>query len=438
MKKIIISVSGMSCNHCEEKIKTSLKKLDGVISVRASFKDKKVEVISDDSLKESKIKEVIESLGYKCRSTKEDKNSKISIKEILPILLIILGVYFVVKLLFGFNFLNFLPTVDETTSIGMLFVIGLFTSVHCISMCGAINIAVSTSGSKSIKKPLLYNLGRIISYTIVGGLVGGLGSLISFNNTIEGILILVASILMFMMGLSMLGWLPKKLYKLLPRLPFNKLLKNNNNSFVVGLLNGLMPCGPLQVMQLYALSTGSVFMGALSMFVFSLGTLPLMLGFGMILTTLKGKYTYVIQRISSVLILLLSIFMLSRSFNYLNINLDSIKYSSYKDYAIAEIKDGYQYVEINLESYSYKPILVQKDIPVKFNIKVDIIQRYGCTRSLVIPEFNIEYNLRNGDNYIEFTPTEVKDISYSCWMGMVSSNIKVVEDISEIRKGLGR
>lgn len=446
MKKITIGVSGMTCNHCEKRIAKGLEELKGATSAKASFSNGTVEVEYDEKkVSEQEFKKVVNDLGYKYKGILENntKISRTTLKEVLPIIITILIIYIIVGNIAGFNFINFIPKIDKTVPLLMLFFIGLLTSIHCVGMCGSINLAVSVgnNNTSSIVRPLLYNVGRIISYTLTGAIVGGLGSVISFNGTMQGIVVLVAALFMLMMGLSMLGWLPKRLYKSLPRIPI-KLKRKNNAPLIAGLLNGLMPCGPLQAMQLYALSTGSILLGALSMFIFSLGTIPLVFGFGLLFTSLKGKHNVIIQRISSVLVILLSLVMLNRSFIYLGIDISqSIKNtlikSEYKEYAIAEIKGDYQYVEIKLNSNGYTPIVVQKGIPVVFNIKVDIIQKYGCTGAIRIPEFNIEQQLHNGDNLVKFTPTKTGDISYSCWMGMVSSNIKVVDDIGKIRKAIG-
>ncbi len=70
-----------------------------------------------------------------------------------------------------------------------------------------------------------------------------------------------------------------------------------------------MPCGPLQAMQVYALSTGSFMKGALSMFLFCLGTILLMLSIGLLFTILKGKWKIIVNKIAAVFILILSLSM---------------------------------------------------------------------------------------------------------------------------------
>ena len=103
-------------------------------------------------------------------------------------------------------------------------------------------------------------------------------------HTKVGIFAILSGVFMVIMGLNMLNVIPwlKKINPHMPKIFGRKIQgsKGKHGPFIVGLLNGLMPCGPLQAMQLYALGTGSFLMGAASMFVFSLGTVPLMFGFG--------------------------------------------------------------------------------------------------------------------------------------------------------------
>ena len=94
--------------------------------------------------------------------------------------------------------------------------------------------------------------------------------------------------------------------------------------FVVGLLNGLMPCGPLQTMQVYALGTGSFMAGALSMFLFSLGTVPLLLGFGAVSAFLSARFNRGMLKASGVLVMALGLVMFMRGVNLFGVALPAI------------------------------------------------------------------------------------------------------------------
>lgn len=98
--------------------------------------------------------------------------------------------------------------------------------------------------------------------------------------------------------------------------------------------------------------------------------------------------------------------------------------------AVAVIKDGVQEVTIDLKSSSYAPIIVQKGIPVKFNIRAGEGEINGCNGSVIIPDYNVQKSLKAGDNILEFTPDKTGTVPYSCWMGMITSSIQVVDDLA--------
>jgi plastocyanin domain-containing protein len=184
-------------------------------------------------------------------------------------------------------------------------------------------------------------------------------------------------------------------------------------------------------MQIYALGTGSFFAGAFSMFMFSLGTVPLMFGFGAISSFLSGKFTHRMMKVSAVLVMVLGVIMVNRGLSLSGIN---VAYAaSPRAGNVAKIEGGVQTVTTNLNSGNYTPIVVQKGIPVKWNMKADAGNLNGCNETLTIPKYNIQKKLEAGDNIIEFTPKEDGNIAYTCWMGMISSSIKVVSDITKVK-----
>lgn len=426
MKKIYIKIDGMHCTHCENTIRTSLLKISNISSVEFDGFIACVDYIGD--LNKEEIKKTIIDKGYITKDEYISEDIKklkdnIKLKEFLLISLTIILIVILIYKIFGFNVFNAIPTIDSNITYGMLFITGLLTSIHCISMCGAINLmaVLDTSIKRNLKRPILYNLGRLISYTLIGGIVGLLGSVFQVNNTISGIIIIIASILMFLMSLNMLGILKFK------RFNFFKYKTKSRNPFIIGILNGLMPCGPLQAMQVYALTTGSFIKGALSMFLFGLGTVPLMLFTGVILNMVKGKGKIIINKIASILILLLSIVMLNRGL--LSLNIDVLKiFNNYDNFTASTLKDDYQVVEFDLSYDDYEDIILQKNIPVKMIINVDRKYLTGCNNELIIEKFGIKQELKVGQNIIEFTPTEEETIIYTCWMNMIKNTIKVIDD----------
>jgi hypothetical protein len=227
------------------------------------------------------------------------------------------------------------------------------------------------------------------------------------------------------------------LRRFMPRLPCSIAAKiergkRSKAPLVVGVLNGFMPCGPLQAMQLYALGTGSFWTGALSMLLFSLGTVPLMFAFGALSSLLSARFTKEMMKVSAILVIILGLIMGNHGFLLAGISvsdalLSPLKISRTQNNKAqrAVIEDGYQTVTTKLESGRYQPLILSAGVPVKWTIVAEKGSLNGCNNEIIIPDYQLQQKLSLGENVIEFTPTTAGTITYSCWMGMISSRIIV-------------
>lgn len=451
--------------------------ITGVESVSVNYKTGKCEITIDTGLVGWKdIFNAIEDLGYTIGN-----NKKTDLINIVSIVVIIVSLYYFLEQTGLLNLLNFEKVADSTMGFGMLFVIGLMTSVHCIAMCGGINVSQCLSENKKFSglSPVMYNLGRVVSYTVIGfvlgfaGMLFGTGENLGVSSIIQGLIKSFAGIYMVIMGVNMLGFVPqiKRLTFHLPNF-IGKFRVKNSQPFVVGLLNGFMPCGPLQSIQLVALATGNPFTGGLSMFAFSLGTVPLMLGLGSLVSVLGKRFTDRMMTVGAVLVTVMGLAMVSqgasltgmiKSENLMvivvmlafmciveNINFNkrqvktvslmiilfigiftsrftAINYVSENDESSYHMENGVQVVESQLASGKYPSIKVKKDVPVRWIINAPDGSINGCNYKIYINSYGIEHTFQKGENIIEFTPTKSESIGYSCWMGMIKGNINVVE-----------
>ena len=118
-----------------------------------------------------------------------------------------------------------------------------------------------------------------------------------------------------------------------------------------------MPCGPLQAMQIYAISTGSVTKGAISMFLFSLGTVPLMFGLGTLSSYMSKKFSNKIMKFGAILVIVLGFSMFNNALALSGINFSQ---GSENDSGVrAEIQDNIQVVTTKLKGGTYEPIIVE-------------------------------------------------------------------------------
>jgi uncharacterized protein len=446
-----LKIGGMTCPSCALRIESGLKKTPGILAAAASYGDGVAQVTYDPKIvAQDAVDSVVEKLGYRVLNKKssaskgvtsaKDAPDKFKINQIVGIVLILVAGYLIIKNTVGFSFL---PSVSQNMGYGLLFVVGLVTSLHCLAMCGGINLSQNiarasengqSGGLSRLMPAILYNAGRVLSYTVIGGIVGGLGAVVSFSGTARGVVSILAGIFMVLFALNMLNIFPvlKKITPHLPKAIGKKLYAGTagRGPFFIGLLNGLMPCGPLQAMQLYALGTGSPIKGALSMLLFNLGTVPLLFSFGALSAFLSGRFTHKMMKVSAALVLFLGVVMLGRGFALSGITLSAFSQKPAASGNIATVQGGVQRITMTLQSNSYTPITVQKGVPVKWIIKADAANLNGCNGTVTIPQYNIAKTLQVGDNEIDFTPQRAGTISYTCSMGMITSTISVVSDLS--------
>lgn len=432
IKRERIKVYEMTCTSCEGRVEKAIKTLEGVFNAKANYNGEYADVEYDDKLCNlGKIKAEIINAGYGTQSSKDYK--------FMGVLIIVAAIVLLGLKTSGFDMEGKL----SNASYAVLFVVGVLTSIHCVGMCGGIMLSQSLSKEsenkfQAIKPALLYNFGRVVSYTILGGIIGALGSVFSLSITMKAFMQIFAGAFMIIMGFNMAGF--KAFRKFHIKLPgaVCKVKNKSGSSFVVGLLNGLMPCGPLQTMQLFALGTGSAAKGALSMFIFSLGTVPLMLTFGALSGLLSKGYTKKILKFSGVLIIILGLIMGNRGFTLAGININPLTalagglgVSSSANVAKAAIQDGVQVINMTADNNGYTPnaFYVQKGIPVRW--VVDGKEMNSCNNAIVARDLNLEWKIKKGENVKEFTPGD-KDINFSCWMGMIRGVIKVVDNLDSV------
>lgn len=432
MKVVKLCVDGIVCNSCENIIQDALKQVDGVIKVNVIFKDSNVEITYDENkVNENTLKQIIEDEGYE---VVEKSNS--SRKSTFGLLILIFSIFYIIKNTVGFNYI---PEVNEEMGYGLIFIVGLLTSIHCIAMCGGIALSqsVNSNSKNKLRTSILYNAGRVISYTLIGGIVGGLGQIITPSGQFKGIVAIFAGIFMILLGMKMLNiiHIPRfiKFKVVIPKFISNNINKNNAlTPFFIGIANGFMPCGPLQTMQLYALGTGSFVKGALSMFLFSLGTVPLMLGFGAITSILGARLNKKILKISSVLVIVLGIIMANRGLALSGVALDvPLLKNSTRDMKVAKVENGKQVVNLTVKNSQYvlDSKVVKVGEPVKINLNVESLN--GCNNPIGISKYGIEKDLTE-DSTIEFIPDTEGPITISCWMGMVTTKLYAVNDLSDV------
>lgn len=223
----------------------------------------------------------------------------------------------------------------ETISIITIISIAFLGSFgHCVGMCGGIVIAYSSTKIKNewtkqvqAFAHLLYSLGRITTYVILGALFGLVGGVVTFDNLTSGIFLLITGSMMVLVGLSLLGKI-----KFLTMLEhscskssfyqnsFKALLGSQSlfSFYLLGMLNGLLPCGFVYVFAITAASTGSAFWGAFVMLIFGLSTLPALFSLGFFVGLFKqSNLRDLFIKLASILVITFGIYIAYLGYEYL-------------------------------------------------------------------------------------------------------------------------
>ncbi|MDJ1479341.1 sulfite exporter TauE/SafE family protein [Cytophagaceae bacterium YF14B1] len=194
------------------------------------------------------------------------------------------------------------------------FITGLISSLHCMGMCGPIALALPV---RSPQNAILYNFGRISTYTVLGAIFGIFGKglyLAGIQQSLSIILgILVVAIIIFpKLHFSFTDKFTSKI-----RLWFTPFFKQKSpfSMFMIGVLNGLLPCGMVYLAILGAIAMSGVMEGSLYMFLFGLGTLPMMLLVSLSKTIIKPQFRFQITKLIPVFTLCIGILFIIRGLN---------------------------------------------------------------------------------------------------------------------------
>lgn len=439
----------MHCASCEVLIERKFKGISGVEKARVSHHDGKAELFCSTDPNIHELDKMVRGDGYRVSLWKNHhlvtqpeahKNTWKDYFQIGGIFLVLVSAYYILRQA------DLVPTIaiSERMSYGVVFLIGLFAAVStCIAVVGGLLLAVAEkfneahpelNGSQKFRPHVYFNAGRIIGYTGFGAVVGGLGSVLTLSPQVNGYLTILVSVVMLLLGFQLLHLFPglRRFSPKMPKFIGHKIhdlsIKDSKGApFTLGALTFFLPCGFTQALQLYVLTSGDWKVGALTMFVFSLGTLPALISLSAITSFAKGAFQRHFLKFAGVLVVLLAIFNVNNGLALagINVNLASAFKSNGSAQTgsapTAQIVDGKQIVKMSVNGYSYTPskFTVLQGVPVEWQI--DGARAAGCGQVLVMPTLGIsKYLSSQGITTITFTPTETGTIPFNCSMGMMT------------------
>ena len=454
-KSKIVPIKGMHCRSCEILVEDELLKVAGVHKVNVSEKKGTAQIFYDGEVADEYIEKAVHDCGYSIGKDSKSWVSKnpVDYEDLIKAGIALAFVYFIAK---GLGFFNIsFGSTNDLTSLPVVFLVGLTAGLStCMALVGGLVLGVSARFSEKhpyanllqkLKPHLMFNSGRIFFFIIFGGLIGYFGSFLQLGPSSVGFLTILVGIVMLLLGLQTIGifpWferikftLPKGLYKLVGIDIQKEEQYSNGGSFVLGGLTFFLPCGFTQAMQLYAISSGSILTGALTMGVFALGTAPGLLGVGGLTALIKGAFAKPFFKFVGLMVMGLSVFNISNGLNLAGVPLPVfgvVKTVSATPTSViydpnVTLENGVQVVRMtqNYNGYSPRAFTIQKGVPVKWIITST--SSNSCAASIFSAQLGIRRYLKLGENIIEFTPSDIGSIKFSCSMGMYVGSFNVVD-----------
>ena len=453
---LTVKVNGMHCANCEVLVERRFKQSPGVSRVNVDHASGKAEIVHTGTLDVSTLQNAVADDGYTVSAWGEQnsgasgKGTKFEYLQIGAAFLIFAGLFFALREI------DFLPRtfgISDNMGYGLVFLIGLVASVSsCMAVTGGLLVALAAryndankqlTGSQRLQPHIYFNVGRIVSYTLLGGAIGAIGSAMTLSPEINGVLIFLASAVMIVLGLQMLNLFPS-LGQFQPKMP--KFLAHRihdlasqgskKGAFALGASTFFLPCGFTQSLQLYALSKGSFTVGALTMLAFALGTLPALFSLSAISSFAQGNFQRYFVKVAGVAVVFLGLLNIQYGFvltgsdfsgGLKNASLDqsNLAGGNNPQNASETPKGETQVVNMKVVGLDYIPnhFTVKQGVPVEW--RIDAERADGCARVLLAPKLGIRrFLFADTPNTVTFTPQAAGEFSFNCGMGMMTPGSK--------------
>lgn len=454
MKKHTFYVKGMHCASCEVLIENKLKELKNIKSVSASTAKGEVTIEYFGKKPQAKtLSSLFKKDGYSFFDEREKRG--FNFNEFLTVIAVSLSII-ALFLVFNHFGLSGLVNVNQTSSLPVFFLFGVMAGLSsCSALVGGIVLSQTKKWSEMystkdsfwqrLQPNLLFNSGRLIGFFVFGALLGLVGTKLRFSPAVGAGLVIFISLAMIVYGLQMMGFSMFQRFQLrIPR-AITGFINGQQNlfgrflPFFIGALTFFVPCGFTANAQSLSLLSGNPIQGGLIMLFFALGTLPMLFLIGLTGIELAHhqKLSNIFFKVAGVIVLFFAFYNINAQLNVLGIknlsdlrlNFNFAKEKSDLQNGLAPMIDGKQVIRMIATARGYFPnyFRVKAGVPVRFEIEDRGAS--GCTNAVVANGlFDGEIVLTPGQIATkEFTPLYPGQYKFSCWMGMVSGVIEVVD-----------
>jgi sulfite exporter TauE/SafE len=336
-----------------------------------------------------------------------------------------------------------------------MFMLGLGTSLHCVSMCGPLVLTYAVKGEedgpwyRKLTPNLAYQGAKVVSYMLVGLLLGAIGGFFNLD-ALRPYVYYVAGVFMIVLGLGMTGkvaWAarltpapPKALITVLSKMRRKSVsdAKEGHSSLATpitfGLMTGLLPCGPLMAAQVAAAASGSAISGSLGMAAFALGTAPLMVAFGTAGSLIPRVWKSRMMTVLAVGVIVFGAVFINRGlvatgapFTFTTVK-SAVLGTGAPAAAAAYTKgaDGVVEIPLVIENTKFVPDVVRIPADTPVRLVVDRREDVACSAQIFMPQLNILKDLApNGVTNVDIPATKAGTYTLTCGMSMMTGQLIV-------------
>lgn len=461
MDEMNIPIKGMHCKSCTILIAEELNKISGVTHANVNLNTNQATIKYTNKPSRAELALAVGSAGRDYSLGYDEKPLLTRDKSVYKQLMIsagILAILFVIMGSIGLTKLQFNGLGGNSGVVAL--VVGLTAGFStCMALIGGLVLGLSAryaekhqsaTAAQRFRPHLFFNLGRILTFFILGGIAGLFGSIFKLDSTVMGLLTIAVGFVMIILGLQLTELFPKlsnKTVTLPAGLAKALGIKNHGskeyshkNAMILGGLTFFLPCGFTQAMQLVAISSGSFVTGSIVMGLFAIGTAPGLLGVGGLTSIIKGSFAKKFFRFAGAAVVLMAIYNISNGYNLtgFKFSFDSSSFfsggpSNESNASILDDKNA-----IILKTTFTPSSTSSQDIsPNTFNVEVGksyILSIYatddgqGCMSTIMIPGvYNTPMLLTKGMLTIPFKINKPGTYNITCAMGIVRGTITATE-----------
>lgn len=455
-----VPIKGMHCASCELLIMDELESIQGVTSVSVSLKTKSATITSQNGVSYDTIIKAVEAAGYEVGTEPEKKPliaSNVNIwKDFVIGLLVIAGLYIVYRV-FGLDKAMAALTGGGGSNGTVALVIGLTAGFStCMALIGGLVISVASKYAENhpTQTPLqkfmphiFFNLGRILSFIILGAVIGAIGSAFALKGTALGLLTIAVGVVMLVLGLQLTELFPRITKGLTLPSGIAKRLGitarkdreySHTHAFFMGAATFFLPCGFTQAMQLLAVSTGNPVEAAIIMGAFAIGTAPGLLSLGGLTSIVRGAFARRFFRIVGVVVVAMALLNFSNGLTLagVKLSLDNLLPKSAPTSVSSVSEKSSTTGDSVVLNTTYKqgsdisPSKFTAKVGQKTTLSVDVRDNgSGCMSTIMIIGLNDtpQYLQKGKIITLDFVATQPGTYTIACAMGIPRGSITVTE-----------